>query len=106
MAIKVGTRVNIIDGYYCGEWGIVQHIDEDNFYHVAMYGDNKMCVLCERDEIDDNESFKLLFTEQETILLDQIVAAYICKSAANRWKDLDIVNSIKSKIEAKLYKEV
>lgn len=50
--IKVGDKVEIKTGWNKGDWGEVVLInDEDNEYHVAMFGDKKDCPVFSKREL-------------------------------------------------------
>ena len=50
---NIGKIVTITDKYsiYCGEWGIVKDVDEDNYYTVAIAGDTTSMPIFHRSQI-------------------------------------------------------
>lgn len=49
--IKVGDYVEITTGWRLGDWGKVMLIDEDGYYHVAMFKDQNNCPVFEKNEL-------------------------------------------------------
>lgn len=50
--IKEGDRVIILEkGWRNGDWGKVILIDEDGFYHVAMFGNKNDCPVFEKKDL-------------------------------------------------------
>lgn len=50
--INVGDRVVVkTNDWRNGDWGKVVMIDEDGFYHVAMFGDKNDCPVFEKREL-------------------------------------------------------
>lgn len=48
----IGKRVEITarESWHKGEWGVVEQIDDDGYFYIAMFGDKNDCPIFERKD--------------------------------------------------------
>lgn len=49
--ILIGDLVEVKEGLFEFCWGVVKHIDDDGYFHVAIFGDTRQMPIFSRDEL-------------------------------------------------------